>query len=332
MNIGITWGALDRLIWSPILVVVAILLIYRLYKTKMVVRLLAVLQHESRLLLGFSQKKMKLKALLFFLGSVALFLVVLEPQWNKKEHVVAQEGRDLFIALDISRSMLVQDCKPDRLSCAKEKIKSLIKYLSCERIGLILFSGSTFVQCPLTADYGAFEMFLNQIDVETISSGTTALDAAIKKAIAAFQTTPDQKNRLLVVFTDGEDFSSNLAGVKQQAAQVGMHIFTIGVGTTQGAPIPLFDVRGNHMGHQRNQKGGVVISRLNEDILRALSLDSGGIYIKMTDDDSDVRSLISHVNRFEKEKFDDKKIALFEQQYPYFIAGSFGFFLMEWFL
>lgn len=332
MNTGIIWGAFDRLIWSPILVVVAILLAYRLYKTKVVVRLLAVVQQQSRLLLGFSQKKMVFKAILFFTGSVALFFTVLEPQWNQKERVVAQEGRDLFIALDISRSMLVQDCIPDRLACAKQKIKSLLKYLSCERVGLILFSGSTFVQCPLTADYGAFEMFLNQIDVETISSGTTALDEAIKKAIVAFQATPDQKNRLLVVFTDGEDFSSNLVGVKQQAAQVGMRIFTVGVGTTEGAPIPLFDLRGNQIGHQRNQKGGVVISRLNEDILRALSLDSGGIYIKMTDDDSDIRSLISQVNRFEKEKFDDKKIALFEQQYPYFIAVSFACFLIEWFL
>lgn len=329
-ELGIVWGAAPRVVWVPLVVIVIGMVMYRAYCVNKIARYLAGTAHRNRVLFGFSSTKNYIKAVLFMLGSLFLFLAFLEPQWHKKEQTVEQKGRDLFIALDVSRSMLVQDCLPDRLSCAKKKIKTLLNHLSCERVGLILFSGSTFVQCPLTTDYGAVYMFLDQIDVETISSGTTAIDEAIKQALTAFNMTPDRKNRLLVVFTDGEDFSSNLAGVKQEAAQAGMHIFTVGVGTTQGAPVPLYDVHGKQIGHQLNKSGGVVISQLNEPMLRSLALDSGGTYIKMTHDDTDVKSIVASVARFEKERFNDKKVAMFEQQYPYFVAVSFICFVLEW--
>lgn len=329
---GIFWGALDRAIWMLLLVVIALIVFYRLYRIKFMISRLVSARYQSRFMHGFSWKKAFIKSGFLITGFLFLLLVLLEPQWNKKEQVVEQEGRDLFIALDISRSMLVADCPPNRISCAKKKIKKLLQCLSCERVGLILFSGSTFVQCPLTTDYGAFLMYLDQIDVETISSGTTALDEAIKQAIAAFSVMPDRKNRLLVLFTDGEDFSHNLENVKKDAQRVGMHIFTVGVGTLQGAPIPLFDTNGKQIGHQRNQEGGVVISQLNESVLKSIAVDSGGSYIKMAEDDTDMRLICSQVVRFEKERFQDKKVSLLEQQYPYFIAVSFICFILEWLL
>lgn len=326
----IFWGAWDRIVWMPLVIGIGIILVYRLYHIKKVVRALVCARYQARFLRGFSLAKIRVQSVLLWIGFLFLYIALLEPQWNKKERSVEQEGRDLFIALDISRSMLAQDCAPDRISCAKKKIKALLNCLKCERVGLILFSGSTFVQCPLTTDYGAMLMFLDQIDVETISSGTTALDGAIKQAIAAFNVMPDRKNRLLVIFTDGEDFSHDLAAVKREAERIGMHIFTVGVGTAQGAPIPLFDTQGKQIGHQRNEQGSVVISQLNEPILQSIALDSGGSYIKMTDGDGDMRAVCAQVIRFEKERFQDKKVAFFEQQYPYFVAISFICFLLEW--
>jgi len=209
----------------------------------------------------------------------------------------------------------------------------LVKKLSCERVGLILFSGSTFVQCPLTTDYGAFHLFLDQIGVETISSGSTALDAAIAQALEAFSRGVNRKHKLLVIFTDGEDFSSNLAHIKQEAINAGMHIFTIGVGTTEGAPIPLFDARGNQQGHQTDKKGKIIITRLNEGILYNLAQDSGGSYLRaQPDNDGDVDALVRSVEMFEKERMDDKKISKFHEQYPYFVGVSFICFLIEWLL
>lgn len=333
VSFGITWGAWQNLIIViPLVIVVVFCLLYRFRRSKNAVDLLAKSQWRTMFVLHFSLIKSVIKICLFVIGISFLSFALLQPQWNKKEEMVAQEGRDLFIALDISRSMLAKDCLPNRLECAKAKIKELVKKLSCERVGLLLFSGSAFVQCPLTSDYGAFYMFLDQVDVETISSGSTAFDQAIKRVIEAYAGSEDRKNKLVVLFTDGEDFSSNLSNVKEQVQQEKLHIFTMGIGTADGAPIPMIDESGKQKGHQLDRRGSVVISRLNEGILYALAQDSGGSYIRMTKDDSDLRALVSQVQKFEKEKFDDKKVQRMEEQYPYFVFVSFMFLLVEWLL
>jgi len=175
-------------------------------------------------------------------------------------------------------------------------------------------------------------MFLEQVDAELIASGTTALDRAIKTAIQSFKNMPERKSKLLVMFTDGEDFSSNLSSVKKEAQQEGLHIFTIGVGTTQGAPVPLFDMEGKQVGHQKDAKGNVVISRLNEGILQTLAEDAGGKYLPMTEDDTDLNTLVHYVHSYEKGRFEDKTFSRMEQQYPYFLSVSFLCFALEWLL
>lgn len=329
---GITWAATSTFIYSPILIIALACMIYRLARVKQVVSLLSSPHHSGRILKNFSWARQICKVIFLSIGLVFLFLALARPQWGKKEEKIAQEGRDLFIALDISRSMLAQDCKPNRLACAKAKIKLLVERLSCERVGLILFSGSSFVQCPLTSDYAAFYMFLDQIDVETISSGTTSLDQAIMLTLDTFKTLSNRKNKLLAIFTDGEDFSMQLPRVKEEIKNMGLHIFAIGVGTEQGAPIPLTDERGKQKGHQKDKKGNVVISHLNEQLLASLAQDSGGIYIRMTPDDSDMRALIKKVVSYEKEKFQDKKVSTYQEQYPYFLAISLICFAGEWIL
>lgn len=330
---GVQWASAQNLIYLPVLVCIIGILIYAFIRRQRIIAMLATSRWSDLMLHAASPARSSIKTLLMIIGCSTLFLALLQPQWDKKEEMVEQQGRDLFIGLDISRSMLAQDITPNRLVFAKEKIKKLVKKLSCERVGLILFSGSTFVQCPLTTDYGAFFLFLDQIDAESISSGTTAIDAAIAQAIEAFKRGVERKNKLLVLFTDGEDFSSNLARLKEEAVNTGMHIFTVGVGTTDGAPIPLFDVRGNQQGHQLDKKGKVVITRLNEGILYNLAQDSGGTYLRVqTDNDSDIDSLVRSVEQFEKERMDDKKISKFHEQYPYFVGVSFICFLLEWLL
>jgi Ca-activated chloride channel family protein len=329
----VQWASTQNFIYFPVLIIVIILLVYAVMRRRKIIALLAASRWSDLIMHASSTYRAVFKMVLMIIGCSALFLALLQPQWDKKEETVEQEGRDLFIGLDISRSMLAQDLTPDRLTFAKQKIKKLIKKLSCERVGLILFSGSTFVQCPLTTDYGAFHLFLDQIDVETISSGSTAIDEAIKQALAAFSRGADRKHKLLVLFTDGEDFSSNLTKVKQDAVNAGMHIFAIGVGTADGAPIPLFDARGNQQGHQVDKKGKVVITRLNEGILYNLAQDSGGTYLRaQPDSDTDIDALVRNVEMFEKERMDDKKISKFHEQYPYFVGVSFICFLLEWLL
>lgn len=329
---SILWGASDNMIYGPLIILLMVLVGIRVYRIWRVRRALVAAPTAAPYLRYCSMVKIIFKASLAIIALGLLFVALLNPMWNKKEEAVEQEGRDLFIALDISRSMLAGDCMPDRLTCAKEKIKKLLKKLETERVGLILFSGSSVVQCPLTTDFGAFLMFLDSIDAETISGGTTALDSAIKTAMQAFNESAPRKNKLLVVFTDGEDFSSNLSSIKAEAIKMGLHIFTVGVGTTEGAPIPVYDMFGNPSGHQKDDKGNVVISHLNEGILQAVSRDSGSIYIHLSADDSDISALVRAVKGFEKEKFDSKNIAQYVHQYHRFVIIAFLCMIVEWIL
>jgi len=328
----IQWLAPIYLWLSPLLCIIIGVIMYKTASQCALARTLVDDQHMSSLLLHFSLHKKIIKAILFAVGIIGLWIALARPAGNESKQTVAQEGRDLFIALDISRSMLAQDRSPNRLLFAKQKIKSLLQALHAERVGLIVFSGSTFVQCPLTSDYGAFSMYLDQLDVETISSGTTALDQAIVCALDAFKKAGDRKNKLLVIFTDGEDFSSNLSGVKQRAVESGMNILTVGVGTVNGAPIPLYDLHGNAIGHQKDHLGAVVISRLNEGILRNLATDSGGVYVQAHDADDDIQQIVKSLSRFEKERLDDVSFNELTEYYHYPLCISFISFALEWIL
>lgn len=328
---GITWAGTHQLWYVTALLLVTAVLIYKYIRTYRVAQLLTVHAHTRALLINYSSARRLVSMILFFIGTLFVVLALCQPQWHKKEDVVHQQGRDLFIALDISRSMLAADCVPNRLTCAKEKIKQLLKQLSCERVGLIIFSGSTFVQCPLTADYGAFLLFLDQIDAETISSGQTRIDQAIKTAISSFQAL-SCKHKLLVIVTDGEDFSDDLASVQQQARDQALHILTLGVGTAAGAPIPCVDELGRLKGHQKDASGAVVLSRLDAAGLQKIAHDSGGSYIPMTDDDTDIKTMVRLVGSYEKNEFEDRALSRYEEQYPWFIAVSLLCFCIEWFL
>lgn len=330
--LGITWGTVYNWVYLPFFIGLIIGGWWLFYKKAVTVRLLSNAKAVLPLITNYSLIKNSVKTFLFTAALLLLYLALLQPRWGKEEESVMQEGRDVFIILDVSRSMLAADKKPNRLVFAKKKIEALIKKLTCERIGLIIFSGSTVVQCPLTSDYAAFSLFLDQLDAETISSGTTALDQALHKALTLFNDMPSRKNKLVVLITDGEDFSSNLHDVKQEARAMNMNIFTLGVGTDQGAPIPIVDDEGKISGYEKDSHGAIVMSRLNEGILKALVQDAGGTYVHATDDNEDIDAIVNNVQQFEKEQFDDKKLETLHERYPYFIGLALLCLLVEWIL
>lgn len=330
---GIIWGAWHYVWYVSILVIVGLCaLCYRFYYTKL---LKDQLQSNSSdtVLHNFSWFKKGLQYCLLVSAIGLLSLAALRPQWGVDTQKIAQKGRDLFIALDISRSMLVQDCEPSRLACAKQKIHELVRLLQSERVGLILFSGSAFVQCPLTTDYAAFNLFLDSVDVETISSGSTSIEKALLAALDVYRVMPNKKHKLLVLFTDGEDFSRGLAQVKEQARNQGLHIFTVGVGTVQGAPIPLFDTQGNQIGHQKDKRDKIIISRLNADVLQELADEVGGTYTQLTlDNSADMKNIAQMVSKFEREEFDQASTDHHIDRYWWFILVGFICCVLEWIL
>lgn len=330
---GITWASAHNFFFILPLILLAIgMLIRRFLWQKSRARMLAAPHHAQRLLRHFSLSKTRIKTGLLGGALIFLALALARPSWENLEETVEQHGRDVLIALDISRSMLAADVHPSRLEYAKNKIKELVQALSAERVGLIVFSGAPFLQCPLTADISGFLTFLESTDAETISGGTTALDQAVQKALDVFSRMATKKHKLLVIFTDGEDFSSQLEGIKQKAQAVGLHIFTVGIGTPEGAPIPLIDEQGTPQGHQKDEQGRIVISRLNERLLQKLSQDSGAFYVRGAPDDKDIVALLKRIQSFEKEKFEDKRIAAKKEKYYYFGGCALLCLLLEWIL
>lgn len=329
---GIGWAAPTSIWVVPLAVIASCVLLYSVYGLKKLVHLLAASSHYSLMLPGYSWAKYFTKTIFFITALFCLSLALLRPQWGVTERVVEQEGRELFIALDISRSMLASDVKPNRLAFAKAKIKQLLSMLPAERVGLIVFSGGAFVQCPLTRDMAAFNLFLDTVDVETLSSGTTSIAQALNTVVQAFESLPTRKNKLVVLFTDGEDFSEGLASIKQETQKIGLTIVTYGIGTADGAPVPLVSPDGAMQGYQKDAQDKIVISRLNEGILQTLARDSGGIYISPTQNNSDMQLLVNKVQVYEKEKFEDRKIETGQDRYYLFTGIGFILLLIEWLL
>jgi Ca-activated chloride channel family protein len=323
---------MTELILLPFFVMAIILLIANYRKTKFFTENLMHKTHTKYMYKNFSQTRQLLKLIFSILALSFIFIAILRPQWNKKEQAIDQEGRDLLIMLDISRSMLAQDLKPNRIEFIKLKLKALLKKLTFERVGLILFSGSSFVQCPLTTDYSAFLMFLDQVDVESIASGTTAIDSALKKAIYTYKQYPGRKNKLALLVTDGEDFSLNLKPIQKEAQKENITIFALGAGTPDGAPIPKIDTYGKMVGHETDKNGNVELSKLNENLLKNICSELSGSYIRASHDDSDIDHIVSLINKFEKEKFGNEKLSLYQDQYPWFLGISWVFLALGWIL
>lgn len=332
MMFGIHYAAWHDAYYVYLLLPIFFLLTYRLIKNRQQRKRLISDKYLSLVIKNYRPMIKVLKASCFFIGTLCVVIALLRPQWGKQEEVVMQEGRDLIIAIDISRSMLAQDVMPNRLHFAKQKIKKLLYNLSCERVGLIVFSGTTIIQCPLTTDYAAFFLFLDQLDVDTISQGTTAIDQAIKASLEVFESIATRKTKLLILFTDGEDFSTHLQGIKERVLADRLSIFTVGVGTSHGAPIPILNASNKQTGWEKDEQGQVIMSRLNEHLLADIAAQSGGKYVHAVDSDDDIRLLMNAINKFEKDQLEDKTLQALQEQYPYFIAVSLLCFALEWIL
>lgn len=231
-----------------------------------------------------------------WLAVLALLLVALaRPQWGTVTEVVEQEGIEVMVALDVSQSMLAQDIKPDRLSRAKMEIADLMTRLGGDEIGLVLFSGASFIQFPLTSDYATALTFLDNARPEVISRPGTAIGEAIRTAMAGFDMNRTSQ-KVLVIITDGEDHEGDVVPMAEMAAEQGIMIYTIGFGSPQGEPIPEYDDRGQVIGYKKDQNGEVVLSMLDEATLHQIAEVGGGRYFRATADGSELTALVEELN------------------------------------
>lgn len=237
-----------------------------------------------------------------------------------KEHET--NGVEVMIALDVSNSMLAEDYSPNRLERSKLAISRLVDKLQGDRIGLIVFAGQAFTQLPITADYVSAKIFLNSINTESVPIQGTALADAITSAARSFSSQSD-RSRAIVVITDGEDHEGDVLEAAKDVAQAGIRIYTIGVGSPQGKPIPM---NGELM---KDSNGEIVVSRLDEDILQQIASVSDGKYVRAGASEFGLNPVIDDIRQIDKQRFNSVVFEDFNEQYMYFFAIALFFLLLE---
>jgi Ca-activated chloride channel family protein len=275
----------------------------------------------EKLTFSFSPRKQRWKVALLVLALLFLLFSLARPQLGTKLTLMKREGVDIVIALDCSVSMLAEDFKPNRLEKAQQEVNGLIARLQGDRVGLVAFAGVAFIQCPLTIDYSAAQMFLNIMDVNLIPQPGTAIGDAIRTSIKAFNQ-KERKYKVLILLTDGEDHDSDPLGAAEEAAREGIRIYTIGIGSTQGEPIPLRDSRGDVTGYKKDEEGSVVVSKLDETTLQKIALTTGGKYYHATTGEMELDKIYDDISKMEKKELEGKLMVQYEDRYQYFLLVS----------
>jgi Ca-activated chloride channel homolog len=254
---------------------------------------------------GIGTGKQKLRVVVFLLFVLFGLFALLRPQWGTKLETVRRTGVDIIVALDTSLSMDTQDVVPGRLEKAKHEVRALIDALQGDRVGLVVFAGSSFVNCPLTIDQNAVKLFLDVVDTQVIPRPGTNIGDAIRRAVQAFDAR-DRRHKVMILVTDGESLEGDPQVAAEEAKQAGVVIYSIGIGTAAGEPIPLRDERGNVTGYKKDEAGSVVVSRLDEESLRQVSGTTGGQYYRATPAEEEVEKIVQAVSGMDKKEFESK--------------------------
>lgn len=281
----------------------------------------------SQLMPRYSKAKYRLKFILFFIGFGLLILGVSNPQVGSKLEEVKREGIDLIVALDVSNSMKAEDLKPNRLERAKRAMQQLVERLKGDRLGIIVFAGKAYTQLPVTTDYAAAKLFLNTIDTDIVPTQGTAIGAAIELASTSFDF-ESGGNKVLIVVSDGENHEDNAVEAAAEAAKKGIKTFTIGMGSPNGAPIPVIK-NGRRNGYRQTSDGSTVISSLNEEMMQEIASAGGGTYLRATNANAGLQQLLDELSGMDKEAFESKVYTDYEDRFQFFIGAAVIFILLS---
>ncbi len=285
----------------------------------------------KRLTPNRSSFKGVLKLLFLLLGLSGLILGLANPKIGTKLETVKREGIDIVFAIDVSKSMLAEDIAPNRLEKAKRLVSEIINQLASDRIGIIAYAGQAYPQLPITTDYSAAKMFLQNMNTDMMSSQGTAINEAIKLATTYYDD-EEQTNRVLFIVSDGEDHSEGLViDAVELAIAEGIRVFTIGVGKTKGSPIPL-KRNGVTQELKKDAQGEVVITKLNEAILEEIADEGNGEYINGSNTEEAVQFIKDELNKMDKMEFEAKQFAEYKDQFQWFLGAGLFFLFLDIFL
>jgi Ca-activated chloride channel family protein len=270
-----------------------------------------------------------IKLILLLMAVSAMVLGLANLQSGAKMEEVKREGIDLFIAIDVSNSMMAEDISPNRLERSKQAISRLIDKLEGDRIGIIVFAGKAYIQLPITTDYAAARLFLSTINTEIVSSQGTAIGEAIEIAMKSFDQ--NERNKAIVIISDGEDHEENAADIAADAAKAGINVFTIGMGLSEGAPIPVYNEYGKKTGFRKDKQGNTVVTKLNETMLQNIAQSGNGSYVRANNTRSGLETIFNEINKLEKSEIDSKIFTDYEDRFQWFIALAILFLVVELF-
>lgn len=259
-----------------------------------------------------------LKITVFCLALTFLIISLTNPKMGTKLETLKREGVDIVFALDVSKSMVAEDIAPNRLEKAKQIITKIVENLGSDRVGIIIYAGNSYPLLPITTDYAAAKMFLQNANTDMVSSQGTAINDAIERALTYYDDN-EQTNRFLVIVSDGEDHEENTLELAKQAAEKGIKIYTVGIGTAKGGPIPLKE-NGRVMGYKKDSKGMVVVTQMNEQILRDIANAGNGKYINGNKTQETIASIKEVLEKAEKNEFETKQFSDYEDQFQWFIG------------
>jgi Ca-activated chloride channel family protein len=277
-----------------------------------------------------SMFKSILKLIVWLLAISSLVIALVNPKVGTTLETVKREGVDIVFAVDVSRSMLAEDIAPNRLEKSKQLVTQIVNNLASDRIGIIAYAGTAFPQLPITTDYAAAKMFLQNMNTEMLSSQGTAINEAIELA-KTYYNDEEQTNRILIIISDGEDHSEEAARVAEEASQEGIRIFTIGVGTTKGGPIPI-KRNGIVLNYKKDKQGETVITKLDEDTMKVIADEANGTYINGQNTNEVVEQISEILLKMDKKEFEAKQFADFKDQFQWFLAFAIFLLLLDIFL
>ena len=286
----------------------------------------ALAENFNRLSTDRSDSKPIFHLVLVLLALGALIVALVNPRVCSQLEEVKREGIDIVFALDVSKSMLVEDVSPDRLERARQFISRTIDQLAADRIGIVIYAGQAYPQLPITTDYAAARMFLRTVDTDIVPTQGTAIKEALELAASYFDMEAGT-NKMIVVLSDGEDHGDGATDMAAELAAQGIVVHCLGFGNDKGGPIPV--KQGSRtIDYKKDQNGEVVVSRLNEKQLLEIAQMGNGQYLHMNDTRQSVEWLVDNINDLGKTTFDTQVFSEYKDQFQWFIG--LALFLLLW--
>lgn len=275
--------------------------------------------------LSFFKSSLKFITLCLAVGFLVIGLI--NPKIGTKLETIKREGVDIVFAIDVSKSMLAEDVAPNRLEKSKQLVTQIINNLASDRVGIIAYAGKAFPQLPITTDYASAKMFLQSMNTDMLSSQGTAINEAIELSRNYFDD-EEQTNRVLIIISDGEDHNDLSVEVAEAASEEGIKIYTIGVGSEKGGPIPL-KRNGVVMSYKKDQNNETIITKLNEETLRLIANEAKGGYINGSQTADVVEQIRAVLSAMDKKEFEAKEFAEYKDQFQWFLGIGLFFLILD---